>query len=136
MADTPTAVATTGGGTGRRARGGGRGSFSRVVRFTAMRLLALFFTVLVGVYLTVLIANMAGYVDELRRGQIREGISLGLSMDPEFRQLSQVERTALLQGLISIEEERLGLNRPFMLRSLAYLKNAITLSWEWVVVAG
>ena len=126
MADVPAAVPNAGAGAGRRA-GGGSSSVVRVLRFTAMRLLALFVTVVVAVYLTILIANMGGYVDELRRGQIREGVSLGLSMDTEFRQLPQVERTALIEGLIAIEEERLGLNRPFMLRSFSYLTNAITL---------
>ncbi len=37
---------------------------------------ALFFTVAVGVYITVIVANMGGYVDEIRRATIRETVAL------------------------------------------------------------
>jgi hypothetical protein len=45
--------------------------FRRMALFTVKRVFALFLTVLVGVYLTILIANMGGQVDELRLVQIR-----------------------------------------------------------------
>jgi len=40
-------------------------------RYTLMRGFALIVVVAVGVYLTVMIANMGGYVDEIRKGEIR-----------------------------------------------------------------
>jgi peptide/nickel transport system permease protein len=104
-----------------------RNSMMQLLRYTGIRLVALFFTVLVGIYLTILIANMGGHVDNIRRGQIRESVSL-IAMDPEIRQLPQAERQALIEGLIAIEEERLGLNRPFILRSFSFLANAMTLN--------
>jgi len=125
MAD---AAAMTGASGDARRRSGGSSSLVRVLRFTVVRLVALLATVVVGVYLTVLIANMGGYVDELRRSSIREGVSLMVGMDPEVRRLPQAEREALLAGLIAIQEERLGLDRPFLLRSFAYLGNALTLN--------
>ena len=105
-----------------------RNSAVQLLRYTGIRLVALFFTVLVGVYLTILIANMGGYVDEIRRGQIREGVSIAVSMDPEIRQLPSSERAALIEGLIAVEEERLGLNQPFVIRSFRFLVNAMTLN--------
>jgi peptide/nickel transport system permease protein len=105
-----------------------RNSAMQLLRYTATRLVALFFTVLVGVYLTILIANMGGYVDDIRRGQIREGVSIAVSMDPEIRQLPQAERQALIEGLIAVEEERLGLNQPFIIRSMRFLVDAMTLN--------
>jgi peptide/nickel transport system permease protein len=105
-----------------------RNSAVQLLRYTGIRLVALFFTVLVGVYLTILIANMGGYVDNIRRGQIREGVSIAVSMDPEIRQLPQAERAALIEGLIAVEEERLGLNQPFVIRSFRFLVNAMTLN--------
>jgi peptide/nickel transport system permease protein len=104
-----------------------RNSMMQLLRYTGIRLVALFFTVLVGIYLTILIANMGGHVDNIRRGQIRESVSL-IAMDPEIRQMPQAERQALIEGLIAIEEERLGLNRPFILRSFSFLANAMTLN--------
>ena len=105
-----------------------RNSMMQLLRYTGIRLVALFFTVLVGVYLTILIANMGGHVDNIRRGQIREGVSIAIGMDPEIRQLPQEERQALIEGLIAIEEDRLGLNQPFILRSFRFLANAMTLN--------
>jgi len=99
----------------------------QLLRYTGIRLVALFFTVLVGIYLTILIANMGGHVDNIRRGQIRESVSL-IAMDPEIRQMPQAERQALIEGLIAVEEERLGLNQPFILRSFRFLANAMTLN--------
>ena len=100
----------------------------RVLRFTVFRLAALLVTVVVAVYLTVLIANMGGYVDELRRSSIREGVSMMVGMDPDVRRMAPAEREALMEGLIAVEEDRLGLNRPFLLRSFSYLGNALTLN--------
>jgi peptide/nickel transport system permease protein len=104
-----------------------RNSALQLLRYTGIRLVALFFTVLIGVYLTILIANMGGHVDNIRRGQIREGVSIAVSMDPEIRQMPQADRQALIEGLIAVEEERLGLNQPFILRSFRFLFSAITL---------
>ncbi|MCO5185788.1 MAG: ABC transporter permease [Anaerolineae bacterium] len=100
----------------------------RMIRYTLLKLLALIFTVAVGVYFTVLIANMGGYVDEIRRGQIRETIVLAASLDPEFRQLPESERTAIIEQRVANEEARYGLDRPFILRSFSYLADAMTLN--------
>jgi peptide/nickel transport system permease protein len=101
---------------------------SRVLKYTATRTVALFFTVVVGVYLTILIANMGGYVDDIRRGQIREQVAVSMSMDPEFRQLAAAERTQMINQLVKVEEDRLGLDRPFIVRSFGFLEDALFLN--------
>lgn len=100
----------------------------RVLRYSLVRLVALFATVVVGVYLTILIANMGGYVDEIKKAQIREGISLSVSMDPANRALTPAQRNELIEGLVQVEVRRLGLDRPFLLRSFASLTDALTLN--------
>ncbi len=106
----------------------GSSTLMRVFKYTSVRLVALFFTVVVGVYLTILIANMGGYVDEIRRGDIRESVSLRIMADPALRDLDPDDRTRYMEEQIRLAEERLGLDRPFILRSLAYLGNALTLN--------
>jgi len=101
---------------------------TRLLRYTALRLAALFFTVVVGVYITVLIANMGGYVDEIRRGQIRETIVLTASANEEFRKLPEAERNAIIEERVAIQEQRYGLDQPFVIRSFRYLSNALTLN--------
>ena len=108
----------------------GASTFTRVARYTITRLLALFLTVVIGVYLTILIANMGGYVDEIRRGAIREQVSIAIFGDQsaEIRALSNEERNALIDQRVVLLEKRLGLDRPFILRSFGFLKDALTLN--------
>jgi peptide/nickel transport system permease protein len=102
-------------------------TFERMGRFVLLRLVSLFLTVAIGVYLTILIANMGGYVDEIRKGAIREVIGQQVTADPEMRRLSVIERNEVIAELIRIEEQRQGMDRPFVLRSLTYLRNALLL---------
>jgi peptide/nickel transport system permease protein len=101
---------------------------SRVAKYTLARTVALIFTVVAGVYLTILIANMGGYVDQIRRAQIQEKIGALIIGQPEFRNLPAEERNQRIQEIVSYEEKRLGLDKPFLLRSFAYLYDAMTLN--------
>ena len=100
----------------------------RVAAFAARRLLALFVTVLVGVYLTILIANMGGKIDDLRLVQIRGVASEAVRADPAFADLPDAERTALVERRVALEVERLRLDEPFVLRSIDYLHQAMRLN--------
>jgi peptide/nickel transport system permease protein len=101
---------------------------NRVFRYTSVRVVALFATVVVGVYLTILIANMGGYVDEIKRGQIREQVSIAIGLDPSNRTLTAAQRNELVESTVRTEEQRLGLDRPFILRSFSSLSDALTLN--------
>jgi len=100
----------------------------RVVKYMSVRLLSMTFAVLVGLYLTILIANMGGYVDEIRRGAIREDVQQFVRNDPAFKMLTATQRTKLIQDKIVSEEKRMGLDQPFVIRSFAFLKDAVTLN--------
>jgi peptide/nickel transport system permease protein len=106
----------------------GSSTLSRVAKYTGVRVVALFITVVVGVYLTILIANMGGYVDEIRRGQIREQVGMLALNDPGFAQLPQAERDRRMQEMIALQEKRYGLDKPFMIRSFGYLTDALSLN--------
>jgi peptide/nickel transport system permease protein len=103
-------------------------TLARVAKYTLVRTVALFLTVVIGVYLTILIANMGGHVDTIRSSLIAETVGAQLGLDPEFRQLPAAERTRIMQMVIADEERRLGLDRPFLIRSFAFLNNALTLN--------
>ncbi|HSW10090.1 MAG TPA: ABC transporter permease [Bacillota bacterium] len=104
-----------------------RETLVRLARYTSVRLTTLLFAVVVAVYLTILIANMGGYVDEIRRAQIREAVSIALFADLDFALLGDEERRAIYDQMVALEEERLGLHEPFWLRSVTFLRNALTL---------
>ena len=111
-------------------KGGATSTFNRVAKYTVVRVIVLLITVTIGVYLTILVANMGGYVDEIRRGAIREGVAMAISADqsPEIRRLTQAERNALIDEQVALAEKRLGLDRPFIVRSFGFLKDAMTLN--------
>lgn len=100
----------------------------RMLRYTVVRGITLFITVMIGVYLTVLIANMGGYVDEIRRGEIRERITMQVMNNPAYKQFSVEEKRQLISQLVANEEKRLGLDKPFLVRSFYFLKNALELN--------
>ncbi|MBE0411669.1 MAG: ABC transporter permease, partial [Anaerolineales bacterium] len=102
-------------------------TFNRVAKYTLVRTFALFVTVVIGVYITVLIANMGGHVDNIRKSSIREQVAVMIGFDDQYRLLTQDQRNELMEQLIAVEERRLGLDQPFMIRSFRYLTNALTL---------
>ena len=99
----------------------------RLALFMAKRILALFLTVLIGVYLTILIANMGGKVDELRLVQIRSTAAEAVRADPAFFDMPAEERNALIERRVALDVERLRLDQPFIWRSLDYLNQAMRL---------
>lgn len=102
-------------------------TFARVAKFTLVKALVLFLTIIVGVYLTILVANMGGQVDEIRRGQLQEAITLQIATDPNFQTMPVEQRNRQIEQMISLQERRLGLDKPFVVRSFVYLKDAIVL---------
>lgn len=104
------------------------GTFGRVARYTLTRLVVLFVTVVIGIYLTILIANMGGYVDQIMKAQIRENATTVMMNDKGFQKMSPDARAKLMDARIAEEENRLGLNTPFAVRSFNFLGNALTLN--------
>ena len=99
----------------------------RVSRYVLMRLVTLFVTVVIGIYLTILIANMGGFVDKIMRGEIRERITNSIVGNAAFVKMAPEVRQKLIDEQIVIEEKRIGLNVPIAIRNFRYLSNALTL---------
>ncbi len=104
----------------------------RMGKFILRRLLAGIATVTVGVYLTVLIANMGGALDDIRRATIQEGVANFIALqaleDPEIRAMSQEQRNEMIAEQIALQEKRFGLDQPFAIRSFRALGAAMTLN--------
>jgi peptide/nickel transport system permease protein len=102
-------------------------TFLRVSRYVVVRLLTLFVTVVIAIYLTIMIANMGGFVDTIMKGEIRERVMNSVISSPSAQQMDPETRQKLIQDRIASEEERLGLNVPIAIRNFRYLSNALTL---------
>ncbi len=107
---------------------GGTSTLSRIARYSIVRLFTITITVLIAVYLTILIANMGGYVDQIRMGQIREDVNARFANNPAFRGITPEARINLVNTEIANEAHRQGLDQPFIIRSFDFLTNAITLN--------
>ncbi len=103
-------------------------TWSRVLKYSLVRSVALFSTVVIGVYLTILIANMGGHVDVLRRSFIRDQVTIGFMGNREFQQLPREERERILAAEIATIEKQIGLDKPFLLRSFGFLGDALSLN--------
>lgn len=95
--------------------------------FTLKRAFSLFITVIIAVYITVLIANWGGQMDETRKSQIKYYVAITIYANPAYQGMPTSELQALVDQMSQLEFERQGLDRPFILRSFGYLKDAITL---------
>ena len=102
-------------------------TFLRMARYIALRLLTLFTTVVIGVYLTILIANMGGYVDNILKGQIRDTITQTVANNPAYRNMDPNARKQLIDEQVALEEKRRGLDTPIAIRNVRHLVNALKL---------
>ncbi|NLH00112.1 MAG: ABC transporter permease [Chloroflexi bacterium] len=102
-------------------------TFTRVGRYVLMRVVLLFFTVVIGIYLTILIANMGGYVDTIMRNEIRERVNMSVAAATAKQNISTETRKNMVEQMVALEEKRLGLDTPFVIRSFRFLGNALQL---------
>ena len=103
-------------------------TFLRVIKYSGVRLVSLFITVVIGIYLTIMIANMGGYVDQMMKAEIQERVTMQIQMDPKYRSWDPATRAQLAQERIQLEIERLDLDQPLVVRSTRFLKNALTMN--------
>lgn len=103
-------------------------TFMRMLKYVGIRMLTMAFTVTIGVYLTILIANMGGYVDTIMRNEIRDNTTQAMLANPANRSMDREVLQKLIQQKIASQERRLGLDQPFAVRSVRYLGNALTLN--------
>jgi peptide/nickel transport system permease protein len=85
-------------------------------------------TVIVATYLTIIIANMGGYVDEIKKAEITERIYTMYMNNPAYKGMPRDKLQKLIDEQIKLEFQRVGLDRPFLERSLMYLWDGLTLN--------
>ena len=97
------------------------------VKFLARRSLTLFITVVIATYITIIIANMGGFVDEIVKSEALFRIGQSIRQNPAYKNLNQSEIERIIQEQYELEIKRIGLDKPFLYRSFIYLKDALTL---------
>lgn len=97
-------------------------------RYAATRLLTAACTVVVAVYLTILVANLGGYVDEIIRARVA-GQIMGMVQGGYLSDVPPEEREPILDELAAQMESAEGLDSPFALRTIWWLQDGLTFNW-------
>ncbi len=63
----------------------GTSTFSRLFKYTSAKLVMQFITVVIGIFLTIMIANMGGYVDQILKASIREAVMEFIRTSPDMK---------------------------------------------------
>ena len=103
-------------------------NLANMLRHSLKQVVVLWLVLLVGILLTIVIINMGGALDEMRRNQIRFQVSESITANPDSRFLPASE----LQQLIRLETELAfraqNLDQPFIVRVPDYMWHAMTLN--------
>ena len=102
-------------------------SILRVLKYSLVRLASLLFSVVVAIFLTILIASMGGKVDEMRLGEIRENVVQAVRSNRANRDLPPEQFQKMVDDLVYQEAHAQGLDQPLMLRTVRYMRKALTL---------
>jgi len=104
------------------------GNALRFLRYTAVRAVTQGLAVVVALYLTILIVNMGGRLDDIRRSEIRLAVATSITTNPANAELPPSVINQMIEERTQLEYRRLGLDRNFFIRSFDYLTTALSLS--------
>lgn len=104
-------------------------SFIRIAKYILVRAISSLLSVMVGLYLTILVINLGGYVDKVFESDVIDTID-GLVKSGAFRETpTEVTAEQIWALRWSLEEEK-GLHVPFMLRTWRWFIKSLTFDWE------
>jgi peptide/nickel transport system permease protein len=103
-------------------------TFFRVTRYVLVRLFSLMVTVVIAIYLTILIANLGGYVDTIMKNEIRDNVNQAFAANRASQNMDPEVRKKLIEDTIANQEKRLGLDTPIAIRTVNYLVDGLTLN--------
>lgn len=102
---------------------------ARLPRYIAARLATLLCMVVISVFITTIVANMGGYVDEVIRADTTYALGMAMQNDPYAKTLTPEERAQLLEDRVNAAMEAQGINQPLLLRTARWVWRALTLDW-------
>ena len=97
-------------------------------KYIIKKTISVYIIIIIATYLTIIIANMGGYLDNIVKSELRVSISMEVRNNPSYEGFSPEKRDKLIEEKFQVAVKRLGYNTPFVIRSFVYLKNALTLN--------
>jgi peptide/nickel transport system permease protein len=103
-------------------------TLGRVARYTAVRTAALAIAVAIAVYLTIVTANLGGYVDEVIKSRIDQTVA-GMVLGGWLRGMPTDQKFEIVEQTIEEMRQAEGIYEPFVLRCLRWLGHGLVLDW-------
>lgn len=97
-------------------------------KYIVKRGIILIATVVVATYMTIIVANMGGYVDEIVKSDLYFSISQNVRQNPAYRALNETQIKELINAIYNNELKKIGFDKPFIYRSFLYLRDALSLN--------
>src|SRR3989442_13624765 len=98
-----------------------------VGRYLARRALFLAITFVIAIYVTVVIANGFGKVDEILKAQIYQDLKQAYAGTPAYSRLPREEQAGQFNITYNATIEAQGLNEPFLQKTIRYTASALQL---------
>ncbi|MEM1680333.1 MAG: ABC transporter permease [Sulfolobales archaeon] len=105
-----------------------KSSVIKIGRYVGFRAITVAVAIVVAVYLTIVIANAGGYVDEIIISELRFKVYEDVRTNPAYRGYTPEEIKRIAEERIELEIKKMGLDQHFMIRSFNYLYDALTLN--------
>ncbi len=105
-----------------------KGNLLALGRYTVWKVVMLGLAVVIGLYLTILVVNMGGKLDDIRRSEIRLGVATAVYMDEANQGLPASVLNKMIEEKVQLAYRAHGLDQPFLVRSIGYLTTALSLS--------
>ncbi|MEM2087463.1 MAG: ABC transporter permease [Thermoproteota archaeon] len=99
-----------------------------MLKYLAKRVALLLGTLVIATYITIIIANAGGLIDEILSAQIKYDITTNLARTQGWAQLPEAEKTRIINERFESAMKAKGLDKPFLERSFHYLIDALTLN--------
>jgi peptide/nickel transport system permease protein len=103
-------------------------TITRILRYSGVRIISILITIGIGLYLTLLVVNLGGFVDEVFEAQISESIAF-MGLTGAFDDIPEEELQGYLEDLKWQMEEAMGLHEPLALRTARWWWHGVTLNW-------
>ncbi len=100
----------------------------KLATYIVKRGIILLLTVVIAAYMTIIVANMGGYVDEIIKSDLYLSISQNIRQNPAYKALNETQIRWLINATYTNELKKIGFDKPFIYRSFSYLRDALTLS--------
>lgn len=105
-------------------------TFIQIGRYILLRLAVILLTLIVGVYIAIIVANLGGYIDEIVRDRINNAI-MGALWGGWLHDIQDIDlRNQIIAERRLGMETAAGLYDPFLLRCLRWLYENMTFQWN------